>query len=49
MNIVNANKIEILKNGKTIAQFFPSFNSMKNIKEIKDCAPMRSRANEETL
>lgn len=46
MNIVNANKIEILKDGKTIATFFPSFNSMKNIQGIKDCAPMRSRAAE---
>lgn len=36
-DISKANKIEIIKNGKTIVTFFPSFQSMKNIKHIKDC------------
>ena len=36
-DISQANKIEIIKNGKTIVTFFPSFKSMQNIKKIKDC------------
>lgn len=32
-----ANKFEIIRNGKPIATFYPSFKSMKNIKKIKDC------------
>ena len=36
-DISQANKIEIIKNGKTIVTFFPSFKSMQNIKKIKYC------------
>lgn len=36
-DISQANKIEIMKNGKTIVTFFPSFKSMQNIKKIKYC------------
>ena len=38
-NIKKANKIEVIENGKTIASYFPTFSSMKNIKEVEICIP----------
>lgn len=40
-SLSDANKIEVLKNGKTVATFFPTFKSMETIKEIESCVPMK--------
>ena len=38
-NIKKANKIEVIENGKTLATYFPTVSSMKNVKEVETCIP----------
>ena len=38
-NIKKANKIEVIENRKTIATYFPTVSSMKNVKEVEICIP----------
>lgn len=40
-SLSNANKIEVIKNGKIVATFFPTFKSMETIQKIKSCIPMK--------